>query len=133
MPASRDDIGIAFRSALLQKGAAQKFSLISLIFLATIIFFVDVNNLNFIKPIRSLINDGIYRVSVVASTPSRLLPNITNDIKNLVNIKKENEILRQELENYKQKEFNVEYLINQNKNLKQFLDSDPILQKKKML
>ena len=130
MSASRDDFGIAFRSALLQKGAAQKFSLISLIILATIIFFLDVYNFNFIKPIRSIINDVVYRVSVVASTPSRFLPNITDDIKNLVNIKKENETLRQELENYKLKELNVEYLINQNKNLKQFLESDQILPNK---
>ena len=39
MSSSRDDFGIAFRSALLQRGAAQKFSLVSLIIVATIIFF----------------------------------------------------------------------------------------------
>ena len=71
MSSSRDDFSIAFRSALLQRGAAQKFSLVSLIFLATIVFILDINNLNFIKPIRSIINDGVYRVSLVASAPSR--------------------------------------------------------------
>ena len=39
MSAGRDDFGIAFRSALLQKGAAQKFSLVSLVIVALIIFF----------------------------------------------------------------------------------------------
>ena len=34
MSSSRDDFGIAFRSALLQRGAAQKFSLVSLIIIA---------------------------------------------------------------------------------------------------
>ena len=33
MSSSRDDFNIAFRSALLQRGAAQKFSLFSLMFL----------------------------------------------------------------------------------------------------
>ena len=76
MSSSRDDFGIAFRSALLQRGAAQKFSLVSLIFLATIVFILDINNFNFIKPIRSIINDGVYRVSLVASAPSRFFPQI---------------------------------------------------------
>ena len=53
MPASRDDFGIAIRSALLQKGAAQKFSLVSLIIVALIIFFLDVYNIGFIKPVRT--------------------------------------------------------------------------------
>ena len=34
MPVSRDDFSIAFRSALLQRGGAQKFSILSLIILA---------------------------------------------------------------------------------------------------
>ena len=37
MSSNRDDFGIAFRSALLQKGAAQKFSLISLLIIAFIL------------------------------------------------------------------------------------------------
>ena len=39
MSVSRDDFSIAFRSALLQRGGAQKFSVLSLIFLALVIFF----------------------------------------------------------------------------------------------
>ena len=110
MSASRDDFGIAFRSALLQKGAAQKFSLISLIILAIIIFFLDVYNFSFMKPIRSIINDSVYRVSLVASTPSRLLPNISNNVSGLFEIKSENERLKKELEFYKEQELNIEYL-----------------------
>ena len=83
MPASRDDIGIAFRSALLQKGAAQKFSLVSLIIVALIIFFLDFYKVAFMKPLRFLINDTVYRVSMVASLPSRFLPNLTENISQL--------------------------------------------------
>ena len=124
MSASRDDFGIAFRSALLQKGAAQKFSLFFLLIVALIIFFLDIYNVSFIKQIRSFINDGVYRVSMVASSPTRILPNFSSSISDLLKIKNENKILREEIEAYKLKEFKVEYLTNQNKILKQFLDSE---------
>ena len=123
MSASRDDFGIAFRSALLQKGAAQKFSLVFLVIIATIIFFLDVYGFGFMKPVRSFINDGVYRISMVASAPTRFLPNFSQDISDLFKIKNENKRLREEIEAYKLKEFKVEYLTNQNKVLKQFLES----------
>ncbi len=130
MSSSRDDFGIAFRSALLQRGAAQKFSLVFLIIIASIIFFLDIYGFGFMKPIRSIINDGIYRVSLVASSPSRFLPHVTGGVTNLINIKKENEQLKQELEIYKKKELNVEFLSNQNKNLKKIIDSEESFLKK---
>tara|TARA_B100000963_G_scaffold344957_1_gene348360 strand:+ start:12463 stop:13311 length:849 start_codon:yes stop_codon:yes gene_type:complete len=130
MSSSRDDFGIAIRSALLQRGAATKFSLISLIILAIIIFFLDINKFNFIKPIRSIINDGVYRISLVASSPSRFVPQATGSVSNLFNIKKENARLKKELEIYKQKELQVEFLSNQNQNLKKILESEESYLKK---
>jgi len=124
MSSSRDDFSIAFRSALLQRGAAQKFSLVFLIIIAGIIFFLDIYGFGFMKPIRSIINDGIYRVSLVASSPSRFIPQATGSVTNLFNIKSENEELKKELEVYRQKELSVEYLTNQNKNLRKILESD---------
>ena len=127
MSSSRDDFGIAFRSALLQRGAAQKFSLVFLILIASIIFFLDVYGFGFMKPIRSIINDGIYRVSLVASSPSRFFPYATQGVTNLFAIKSENEKLKKALEVYRQKELSVEYLTNQNKNLRKILESDETL------
>ena len=124
MSSSRDDFSIAFRSALLQRGAAQKFSLVFLIIIAGIIFFLDVYGFGFMKPIRSIVNDGIYRVSLVASSPSRFIPKVTGSITDLFNIKSENEKLKKALEVYKQKDLSVEYLTNQNKNLRKILESD---------
>ena len=130
MSSSRDDFGIAFRSALLQRGAAQKFSLVFLIIVATIVFFLDVYGFAFMNPIRSIINDGIYRVSLVVSSPSRFVPKATESFTTLCNIKKENEQLRQALEVYRQKELSVEYLTNQNKNLRKILESEESFLKK---
>ena len=127
MSSGRDDFSIAFRSALLQRGAAQKFSLVFLIIIASIIFFLDIYGFGFMKPIRSIINDGIYRASLVASSPSRFIHQVTGSVTNLFNIKSENERLKQELEVYRQQELSVEYLTNQNKSLKKILESDEIL------
>ena len=133
MSSSRDDFSIAFRSALLQRGAATKFSLVFLIFIASIIFFLDAYGFSFMKPVRSIINDGIYRISLVASSPSRFIPQATGSVTNLFNIKSENERLKQELEVYRQKELSVEYLTNQNKNLRKILESDETLFKKHII
>ena len=133
MSAGRDDFTIAIRSALLQKGAAQKFSLVSLIILAIIIFFLDTYNFNFIKPLRSIINDGVYRVSLVASAPTRFFPSLSNNISEIINLKEENIKLKQEVENLKFKELNVEYLSNQNKNLQKLLDTDETLMQKNII
>ena len=130
MSSSRDDFSIAFRSALLQRGAAQKFSLVFLIIIASIIFFLDVYGFGFMKPIRSIINDGVYRVSLVASSPSRFIPHATGGVTNLFNIKSENEKLKKALEVYRQKELSVEYLTNQNKNLRKILESEESFLKK---
>ncbi len=130
MSSSRDDFGIAFRSALLQRGAAQKFSLVFLLIIASIIFFLDAFGFGFMKPVRSVINDGIYRVSLVASSPTRFFPQAAGGVTGLFNLKSENERLKKELEIFKQKELDVEYLTNQNKNLQKILESEESYLKK---
>ena len=66
MSVSRDDFSIAFRSALLQRGGAQKFSILSLIILAIFIFFLDVYGFTAVKMGRCFINDVVFRVSFIA-------------------------------------------------------------------
>ena len=80
MSVSRDDFSIAFRSALLQRGGAQKFSILSLIILAIFIFFLDVYGFTIVKTTRSFINDVIFRISYIASSPLRLMPNASKGI-----------------------------------------------------
>ncbi len=124
MSVSRDDFSIAFRSALLQRGGAQKFSVLSLIFLALLIFFLDVYGTKFTKPVRGFINDVVYRVTFIASTPTRFLPQAGKDLTNYLNVKKENEKLRAEIEKYKSLELNVEFLSDENKNLQKILETE---------
>jgi len=124
MSVSRDDFSIAFRSALLQRGGAQKFSVLSLIFLALIIFFLDVYGVKFTKPIRGFINDVVYRVTFLASTPTRFFPQVSKDLSSYFNLKKENEKLKLEIEKLKSLELNVEFLSDENKNLQKILETE---------
>ncbi len=126
MSVIRDDFSIAFRSALLQKGGAQKFSILSLIILSIFIFFLDVYGFAIVKKTRSILNDFIYRVSFIASTPSRILPNMSKGINSHFFLKEENEKLRQVIENYKKVELNVEFLTNENNSLKKVLETENI-------
>ena len=124
MSSSRDDFGIAIRSALLKKGARQKFSLFFLFILATIIFLLDTYQFKFIKFTKILINDGIYRITNISTAPIKLLPKINDKIKETTFAIKENKDLKAELEILKNKEFQVEYLKNQNDSLRKILESD---------
>ena len=126
MSVSRDDFSIAFRSALLQRGASQKFSILSLTIIAIIIFFLDVYGFGAIKTARGVINDLVYRVSYLASTPTRIFPSLNTEIVSHFNLKKENEELRKTIEKYKALELNLEYLTNENRNLKKVLNAENI-------
>ena len=130
MAVSRDDFSIAFRSALLQRGGAQKFSILSLIILALFIFFLDVYGFTAVKNARNLINDLIFRVSYLASSPARLMPNASQGIASHFYLKEENKKLKEVIENYKSLDLNLEYLTNENKNLRRVLDANTINDKK---
>ncbi len=133
MSSSRDDFGIAIRSALLKKGARQKFSLVFLLILATIIFLLDTYQFKFIKFTKILINDGIYRITNISTAPIKLLPKINDKIKETTFAIKENKDLKAELENLKNKEFQVEFLKNQNDSLRKILESDIKIKGKSIL
>ncbi len=124
MSVSRDDFSIAFRSALLQRGGAQKFSVLSLIFLALIIFFLDIYGTKFTKPVRGIINDIVYRVTFLASTPTRIIPEVGKNFSSFLNVREENQKLKAEIEKYKSLELNVEYLANQNRDLQKILETE---------
>ena len=126
MSVNRDDFSIAFRSALLQRGGAQKFSILSLIISAIFIFFLDIYGFAAVKTARSIINDIVYRASFIASSPSRFLPNMSKGLESHFYLKEENEKLKQVIENYKSLDLNLEYLTSENKNLRKVLDAESI-------
>ena len=124
MSSSRDDFGIAIRSALLKKGARQKFSLVFLFILAFIIFLLDSYKFKTVTITRSIINDGIYRLTNISTAPFKWIPSINSKVKEITFAINENKELKIELEKLKNKEFQVEFLKNQNDSLKKILESD---------
>ena len=118
---SRDDFSIAIRSALLQRGAKQKFSLFVLILVSIFIFTLDNAKLKPIETLRSLINDAVYRISAISSSPIRF-SGATKDffIKHIF-IYQENEKLKDEIDELKNKNFETLYLRTENNKLQNIL------------
>ena len=121
MSTSRDDFGIAIRSALLQRGAKQKFSLFVLILVSIFIFALDNANLKPINFLRSLINDGIYRISAISSSPIKFSGSTKDFFVKQVFVYKENERLKSELEKLKKNNLNSLYLKTENDSLQNVL------------
>ena len=128
MSSSRDDFTIAIRSALLQKGTRHKFSLFFLLSVSLIIFFLDIKSFNVISIVRNSINDIIYRVSNVATSPIKISSNLKDKAVNLIFIYDENKILKKELIDLRAKDFQVEFLKNQNNNLRKTLEEGSNIQ-----
>ena len=101
MDTSRDDVGIAFRSALLAKGTKQKFSLFVLVVLSILFIFVETLETKPLNYLRSFIKDTIYRGSSMVSMPTKSFGNLTDSLNehislynNYTELKKENTELR---------------------------------------
>ena len=121
MSTSRDDFGIAIRSALLQRGAKQKFSLFVLILLSLSIFVLDISQLKPIKILRSLLNDGVYRISAISSSPIKFSGSVKDFFITHIFVYKENRKLKTELEELKNKDFQTLYLQTANKRLQDII------------
>ena len=123
MSTNRDDFGIAIRSALLQRGAAQKFSLFFLLSISIVIFFFDRYPNSVMNKTKSLLNDSIYTISSIASSPLKFTSHLSNNAKKLFFIYDENKLLKKELELLKNKELNLNFLKSENKILQETIDS----------
>ena len=124
MATSRDDFGIAIRSALLQSGAKQKFSLFVLIVASVLVFALDNLELKPIKALRSVINDGVYRLSAISSSPISFASASKSFLSNHFNIYKENEELKKKIELLEKDRFDTLYLQTENNQLQEVLELD---------
>ena len=118
----RDDFIIAIRYALLKKGAKQKFSLFFLILLSISIISLDKFSPKFMEPVRSILNDVVYHISVVSSQPTVFKKHIAKITGQHFKILKKNEFLVKELNYLNQEKFNNVFLKTENEILKKALD-----------
>ena len=124
MASGRDDFVIAFRSAFLKKKDKQKFSLLSLIILSIIV--IILSNINF-KPIQFVkigINEIIYRSSFIISKPENYINNLTLKFNEHINLFKNYENVKSELENLKEEQITSNFLKLENEKLRNLINEN---------
>ena len=122
MQASRDDFVIAIRSAFLKKENKQKFSLLGLIFLTLLILILEKFNLKPIDYLKISLREVAYRSTFIVSIPENFVKNSYLATINHFNVYKENKILKEQLDLELSKNFNFEYIIEENKRLKSTIE-----------
>ena len=122
METSREDVGIAIRSAFLRTDTKQRFSLFFLVLFSIVLIFVEKIDTKPLNYTRSFIKDGIYRVSQLASYPGKSFKNSINFIEQHINLNKEYKVLKKENEILKSKIVQDEFLNLENSQLKKLID-----------
>ena len=118
METSRDDFIIAIRSAFLQKGAAQRFSLLVLIIISVILLSLDFYKAKPLNIFRSISKDIIYRGSFIISLPFKSLDRGYKTAKTHFTFYDDYQNLKKELYILKAQQSEIEFLKMQNKELK---------------
>ena len=118
METSRDDFIIAIRSAFLQKGAAQRFSLLVLIIISVILLSLDFYKAKPLNIFRSISKDIIYRGSFIISLPFKSLDRGYKTVKTHFTFYDDYQNLKNELYFLKAQQSEIEFLKMQNKELK---------------
>ena len=118
METSRDDFIIAIRSAFLQKGAAQRFSLLVLIIISVILLSLDFYKAKPLNIFRSISKDIIYRGSFIISLPFKSLDRGYKTVKTHFTFYYDYQNLKNELYILKAQQSEIEFLKMQNKELK---------------
>tara|TARA_B100000029_G_scaffold341559_1_gene333828 strand:+ start:2077 stop:2931 length:855 start_codon:yes stop_codon:yes gene_type:complete len=122
MDTSRDDVGIAFRSAFLAKGTKQKFSLFVLVIVSVLLLYVETIETKPLNYVRSFIKDVIYRGSFVVAAPSKVFGNFTNFVGEHINLYSNYNELKKENEELKNNISQSDFLELENTQLRQLID-----------
>ena len=121
MENSRDDFVIAIRYALLKKGAKQKFSLFFLIILSILTITLDRSSLSIMNSTRAVLNDLVYHVVIVSSSPEKFVKYLTETTKQHFTTFDQNKFLQEEIIELKKKQLNSIFLKTENEILKNAL------------
>ena len=122
MAASRDDFVIAIRSAFLKRDTQQRFSLVALILFCITLIALSRFNFPAINYLKVSLNEIIYRASFITSIPEQQIKKSTIIIKEHFELYDEYKITKNKLENLESKEFNINFVISENKRLRTLID-----------
>ena len=127
METSREDFGIAIRSAFLKRGVQQRFSLFALVVLSVILLFIEKIETKPLNYLRSIVKDVIYRSSVVVSAPTKGLKSVADTVEKHMDLYSKNVELKQENLKLKANISDSNFLKFENKQLRKLLDEDVAL------
>ena len=122
MDTSREDFGIAVRSAFLRKGTKQRFSLFVLSIISIMLLLFDSMESKPINFVRSFVKDTIYRGSLIISSPINGISYISNEVTNHFRLYKEHSELQKNYKNLKNSISKSEFLELENIQLRKLID-----------
>ena len=122
MDTSREDVGIAIRSAFLRRGTQQRFSLFALVVLAVVFLFVETLDNKPLNYVRSFIKDSIYRGSLIISSPSKGIDYLFVKIESHINLYKDYTQLKEENIKLKNNISESNFLELENTQLRKLID-----------
>ena len=122
METSREDVGIAIRSALIDKGTKQKFSLFVLIIISIIFIYVESIDAKPLNYFRSFLKDVIYRGALIVSVPSRGFGNLTDSVEEHMNLYSNYNQLREENDKLRSDISKTDFLELENTQLRKLIE-----------
>jgi len=126
MQTSREDVGIAFRSALLAKGAQQRFSLLVLVILSIILIFLESIEVRPLNIFRSIIKDTVYRSSLIVSSPAKAFKSFINFTGGYLNLHDNYKKLKEENIKLKNSKSRSDFLELENSQLRKLIDEQVV-------
>ena len=122
MASSRDDFIIAIRSAFLKKSTQQKFSLLTLVIVSVFVILLSSFDFRIVRLLKMGINEFVYRSSFVISIPENFIKKTYVSAKNHFKVYEENKQLKEKLELETSKNYNSEYILEENKRLRSTIE-----------
>ena len=122
METSREDVGIAIRSAFLRRGTQQRFSLFVLVILSVVLIFAETIETRPLNKVRSFVKDVVYRSATIVSFPLKNVNNLVGFLENHLNLYSNyNELIKEnnELKNNISK---TDFLELENSQLRKLID-----------
>ena len=122
METSREDVGIAIRSALLVKETKQKFSLFALVVFSIVLISIETIDVKPLNKVRSFVKDVVYRSATIVSFPLKSVDNFAGFLENHLNLYSNyNELIKEnnELKNNISK---TDFLELENSQLRKLID-----------
>ena len=122
MQPSRDDFVIAIRSAFLQKGTKQRFSLIALLFFSITLIVLGKYNFVGINYLKVIINEVVYRSSYIVSIPEKYATLSYKTVRDHFILYEDYNIVKKKLKKIESQKYNIDFLTAENNKLKKTLE-----------